>query len=99
MLAMVSSVLDWVDAIVPDNAAVLELAFGLVVASGVVLLTLLLPIMSFVRAQQARRIASELRERVASLEAEVAQLRFEGSTNVARDVVPAVASAPITPPV
>ena len=40
-----------------DNAAVLELAFGLIVAAGVLLLTLVLPIMSFIRAQQARRIA------------------------------------------
>ena len=64
----------------------LELAFGLIVAAGVMLLTLVLPILSFVRAQQARRIAGDLHARVATLEAEVAQLR-----------TPPV-SAPIAPP-
>jgi uncharacterized membrane protein len=57
------------------NARVLELLFGLIVAVGVLLLALVLPILSFVRAQAARRIASDLQGRVIALETEVAQLR------------------------
>ncbi|MDQ3420867.1 MAG: DUF2339 domain-containing protein, partial [Acidobacteriota bacterium] len=53
----------------------LELLFGLIVAAGVVLLAVVLPILSFVRAQGARRIAADLQTRVASLEGQLARLR------------------------
>src|SRR5687768_8512582 len=81
-----------------DNAAVLELAFGLIVAAGVLLLTLVLPIMSFIRAQQARRIASDLHARVAALEMEVAHLRT-GSFDAQGAGIPAEPAAPVIDPV
>lgn len=58
------------------------------------LLALVLPILSFVRAQQARRIAGELQGRLASLEAEVVSLRTASDRSQGPHVAPAPAAAP-----
>lgn len=80
---------------VADNAPVLELLFGLIVAAGVLLVTLVLPILSFVRAQTARRIASDLQVRVAYLETELAGLRSTpGVFRTASSAAPTAEAAP-----
>jgi len=85
-------------AAVAHNAPVLELVFGLIVAAGLLLLTLVLPILSFVRAQAARRIASDLQGRVACLETEVAQLRATPDASRSTAGAPTIPDVPAAEP-
>lgn len=83
----------------------------LVVAGGLILLTVVLPILSFVRAQQAQRTAADVARRLAGLEAEMAALRRAPVAPTiprpaqmplpapAPPVGPAVAEPPVTSPV
>ena len=79
------------------NAVVLEIGFALIIAVGLMLLTLVLPILSFVRAQQARRIAVDLQARLASLEAQVVQLRTPTDGFRGAAVTPAPVPVPTSP--
>jgi uncharacterized membrane protein len=78
----------------PIMAGVLSLLTGLLVVAVLLLLAVVLPILSFMRASQARRIASELGQRLERLESQLIR-----SSGEARPVPPpAPAAAEVSPP-
>ena len=78
------------------NARVLEALFGLIFLAVLVVTALVLPILSFVRAQDAKRIARGLQVRVADLEDELRRLRSSPAQE--RPMDDAVAAlAPVAP--
>lgn len=75
-----------------------ELFIGLAIAGGLFVLTLVLPILSFLRAQEARRLAQSLGDRVQALEAAIA--RLSAGQRVERPLAPTAtpaAAAPVRP--
>ncbi|CAN5729823.1 hypothetical protein BH24ACI5_BH24ACI5_13870 [soil metagenome] len=80
----------------------LEIGFALLIIAVVLLLAVLLPILSLVRAQQAQRTSAAVQERLTGLEAEVAglaaSLRTGQSTVAGHEPIPTGAVAAPVPP-